>query len=157
MFLRPNPILMSLFSREEGHPSREWGHPSREKQHPASSSWESGASQALVPALAMEVKTLAGTSCYPWLFWNLSVLTLCAHSQRHLDKIIRAGGIWSFILLEKGLNQGLLSSAASQSPNSCPCSQRKVGHWDCRHQRGSLMGCARGICSFPLPPKALNP
>lgn len=120
MFLRPNLISVPLFGITQGRgaPRQGMEHPGREEQHPAPSSWESGASQALAPALAMEMKPLAGTSCYPWLFWSLSVLTLSSHSRRCLDKIRGAGEKRSFSPSEEGPNQGLLGSAASEFPNS---------------------------------------
>lgn len=100
----------------------------------------------------MEVKPLPGTSCYPWLFWNLSVLTLGSHSQRCLDKIIGAGGKWSFNPLEKGLNQGLMGSAASH-PQIPALTLR--GSWDTGTAdiKGAVNGLCPGYLQLPTAPQ----
>lgn len=104
-----------------------------------------------------------GSEASSWnILLSLAVLEIvCAHPWFPLPEVFgqnnRSWEKWIFRPLEKGPNQGLLGSAASEFPNSCPCFQSEVGHWDCRHQRGSLMACAWGICSFPLPPRLSIP
>lgn len=166
MFLRPNPISVPLFGITQGRgaprkgmgAARQGGGAPRQGRAAPSSKFLGVRSQPSPCPCPGHGDEASGRN----ILLSLAVLEpVCAHPQFPLPEVFgqnkRSWGKMELQPFGGGTKPGPAGQCILRIPKFPRPPRSAVGHWDCRHQRGSLMACARGICSFPLPPRLSVP